>query len=192
MTPKQIIDKAIAPLATTLKKLGFRKLGRRFYKDVGESRVFLEVQASQWNRKGCLSSFTINLGIFVPEVLHKTNQEVIERPKSLHKCTWQERIGNTTPAKKDVWWEIESEKSLQEVSTSMLKIVSEYALPWLELGATYDGLCQTLAASEGVGPANLLWNLGCKEEAIACIRRVPGANEGEFMVLNEWLESHVI
>ena len=191
MSPKELIDKAIAPLASLLKEAGFRKLGRRFYRDIDESRIFLEVQASQWNREGYGTSFTINLGLFVPDVLRKLGRDVIDRPKSIHQCTWNERIGVVTPSRCDLWWKIDDEKSVPEVSANLLEVVRESALPWLESAVSYEGFCSALASSKGIGPANMLWELGRKEEAIACIKRVTDANPGQYKVLEEWLESHV-
>lgn len=191
MSPKQLIDTVIAPVAQLLREAGFRKSGRRFYRDAGETRIVLEVQASQWNREGN-TRFTINLGLFVPEVSRKLGRTVCDRPNSPQRCTWNERIGFVSPSRIDLWWEIAEEKSIPEVATKVVEVVREFGLPWLEGATTYEGFRNALASSYSLGAADMLWALGHREDAIACVKCIPQVTSGRVKVLNDWLESHAL
>ena len=189
MTPKDLIDAAIQPLAQLLRNEGFRRSGRRFHRDIGESRVFLEVQASQWNREA-KASFTINLAAFTPEVARKLGKAVGAPPKSERGCTWLERIGFTTPSRLDTWWNVYDQSSVAQVSEEVVQVVRTYALPWLEAAATRDGLRSVLKVTGGVPAADLLWALGHHEDAIACIHLTPQDTSGRVRAVSEWLKNH--
>lgn len=189
MTPKELVDAAVAPLSLALREAGFRKTGRRFHRDIGESRVFLEVQASQWNREES-ASFTINLSVYAPLVLRKLGREVGAPPKSEVGCTWHERIGFLTPEGLDLWWKLEGRESIEDVSLRAVETVRRYALPWLDAAATYDGFCEILALSSGIPPADMLWSLGLRVEAIGCVRRMPQNTSGRVQAAAQWLQSH--
>lgn len=189
MTPKELIDAAVAPLSSALREVGFKRTGHRFHKDAGEARTFLEVQASQWNRVES-ARFTINLAVYVPSILRKLGDEVGPLPKSEEGFTWGERIGFVTPARLDHWWQLEGEESIEGVSSQVVETVCRYALPWLDAAATYEGLCELLALSSGIPAADMLWSLGLHSEAVACVKRMPQNTSGRIQAAAEWLRSH--
>ena len=189
MTPKELIDAAIAPLSSALRQGGFRKAGRRFHKDIGEARVFLEVQASQWNRDES-AKFTVNLAVYAPEILRRIGREVGQPPKSEVGCTWHERIGFLTPARLDLWGQLDGEESIEDVSNLVLDTVHRYGVPWLEAAASYEGFCEVLSKSVGIPAADMLWSLGLREEAVGCVRRMPQNTSGRAQAAAEWFQSH--
>ncbi|MCV2357309.1 DUF4304 domain-containing protein [Paucibacter sp. B2R-40] len=189
MTPKELIDAAIAPLSTVLREAGFKKSGRRFKRDVGEVRLFLDVQASQWNRDQS-ASFTINLAVFAPSVLRKLGEDVGDAPNSEAGCTWLDRIGFLTPEKKDLWWKLDSAESVKDVSSRVLETVHRYAIPWLVGAETYEGLCDILAQATGIPAADILWSLGLHAEARACVKRMPLNTSGRIKAAAEWVQLH--
>jgi hypothetical protein len=189
VTPKQIIDVAIQPLSDLLRESGFSRVGRRFFRDIGECRVFLEIQASRWNRDQ-VASFTANLAVFSPPLLRKLGRDVPAPPTSEVGCTWYEPIGFATPQRIDLWWKIANEAEIIEVSKNLVAVVRDFALPWLESAATYEGLREILRLSGGVPAADLLWTLGHNEDAIICIKSTPPITSGRVKAVAEWLRSH--
>ena len=189
MNPKHLIDAVVQPLAEMLRGRHFRGSARRFYRDIGESRAFLEVQASQWNRDAD-ASFTINLAVFNPEVLRKLGKPVDPPPKTENGCTWHERVGHVTPRNLDTWWTVRDQSSVGLVSAEVVQTVEAHAVPWLESAATYDGLRAILRNTGGVPAADLLWALGHREDAVACIRITPQNTSGRVTAVREWLQAH--
>src|SRR5579862_7392146 len=103
------IDRIVtADLAKRLKQQGFARFGRNYSKPHERAVVCLNVQGSQWNR-GAGGRFTINLGVYFPElsrILDDTSPE--DRPTivSCPMCL-QERLPGLALGR-DIWWEVEA------------------------------------------------------------------------------------
>jgi hypothetical protein len=88
-------------LAPLVKKEGFSKSGRNFHRQSGNNWLVVNVQASQGNI-GTHGKFTINLGVYLPEVSLLVSDPLRGKPKE-YDCTVRKRIGCLMPGARDHW-----------------------------------------------------------------------------------------
>jgi hypothetical protein len=115
-------------IAQDIKPLGFRKRGRTFNRPVGETGI---VQVINFQAGGSLShlhgQFTINLGIFVPEVWAALADRTAPNFIQEYFCEMRERLGSLG-SKKDIWWglEADADESLSQVRKRMADVGMRY------------------------------------------------------------------
>jgi len=112
-----IIKERLAPL---LKNIGFKKKARNFYREFENRIELINVQSSKWN-EGNEGQFTINVGVYYPEISEITDALPVKGMPKEYDCTVRERIGLLMPENKDKWWKIDSSSNDSEVS-EMLQI----------------------------------------------------------------------
>jgi hypothetical protein len=166
------IDRCISlSLAPLLKKESFKKSGRTFLRKQAHWIHVVNVQANRWNA-GASGSFTVNLGIYFPEVVQAIGwtQTTPSPPKGM--CTISHRLC-VTPDETDHWWKIHPESDLEEISGAIRAAWIQFGKPWLE---RYSVLTEAVRF-KGAVPlvrAGILYLLDRREEAGAVIRNELG------------------
>jgi hypothetical protein len=133
-TPAQaILDEVVkAAIVPQLRPLGFKKAGRTFRRQAERCVQVLNVQASAWSSADELR-FTINLGVFFPEVSELTGaQQPSAAGPTEPQCQLRERIGTLLPERNDRWWELRVGSDPGHVIAEVREAVRAFGLPWLD------------------------------------------------------------
>lgn len=180
------LQKALKPL---MKRWGFKARGRTFNRttDDGLTQVVnLQMGASDppgttyipGLRENLHGWFTVNLGVYVPEVArHHGGGEAGAVVQEYHCCV-RARLAEVGPEGKDLWWKIACTPSL---IGELEERLSRHALPYLDRHASRDAVLRACAESNGAlgnagGPARIvaaviLTERGDKEGARALLAR---------------------
>ncbi len=81
--------------------------------------------------------FTVNLGVFVPEV---DSRRAASSPKSLireYSCCIRARLGQLGPERRDIWWRVSADK---ELASDLRNRLERDAFPFLEKLSTRDAI----------------------------------------------------
>lgn len=168
MKAAEIIDQVIkANLAPTLKSEGFKKTARTFHRASGPAIHVVNVQASQWGSSD-EGRFTLNLGVYVPELARMLGDAVHEKPKE-YQCQARARIGSLMPAGSDDWWDVSPSTDLAALTREVEARYVEFGRPWLEARSSYRDLESLLQG--GLARAAVALLDGRREDAR---RRVAG------------------
>lgn len=148
------LQKGLKPL---MKRCGFKVRGRTFNRttDDGLTQVVsLQMGASDppgttyipGLRENLHGWFTVNLGVYVPEVArHHGGGEAGAFVQEYHCCV-RARLGEVGPERKDLWWKITSASSLLEEIEARLQ---RDALPYLDRHASRDAVLRACRKSTG-------------------------------------------
>lgn len=128
-----------AELAPLLKRSGFKKKARNFYREHSDRIDVLNIQASQWN-EGQEGKFTVNVGVYFPAISELTGAPEVKGMPKEYDCTIRERIGLITKENRDTWWEVGPETDNEVVATDLASRVNSVCLPWLELMANLENV----------------------------------------------------
>lgn len=135
-----IVKLQLAPL---LKKEGFKKKTRSFYRTDQLAISVLNIQMSQWNW-GDEGRFTINVGKYFPKIAELEEEDILEFPKE-YQCTVRKRIGALMPKRDDFWWSVSPASDEESLALEVKSAVERYALPWLQALNSYEALRAELA-----------------------------------------------
>src|SRR5450631_794281 len=98
-----------------------------------------------WFRKNLYGKFTVNVGVYVPEVASEIDgaspRSSIQEPD----CCVRKRLGALGPERSDLWWSVRSEK--KTVAEVRLRLDRD-AFPWFRRFETRDSLLQELEKAE--------------------------------------------
>ena len=142
------LDELQARLRPTLKEWGFRARGRAFNRATpDELTEVIQLQMGSFDppgttyipglRENRYGMFTVNLGVFVPEVAEQYGSGA---PKSFiqeYHCCVRTRLALLGPEHRDVWWEIGSNDALVE---EMLRRLTRDALPFFRQFESRDAI----------------------------------------------------
>ena len=116
--------------AEALKRDGYRKRGRTWlYLGEGFTRV-VNVQGSSSNI-GSTGNFTINLGVYFPEVERIAGRDLWGNSLNVWVCTIRCRLGEHMPPAHDKWWEINDRSDLQAIANDIVNAWEKYGKPWI-------------------------------------------------------------
>ena len=134
------VDEIQSQLVPFLKENGFRKRRRTFNRSSSEGLIsVINFQMGAFDppgtspipglRKSLYGSFTINLGIFVPEVYRYQSGSEIKGFIQHSHCCIRARLGNVGSERQDIWWKAKSSSMLVEELRN--RLVKD-ALPFLQ------------------------------------------------------------
>ena len=101
-----------------------------------------------WFRSKLHGKFTVNIGIYVPEVYAEFFQWSKKGPPSLVReadCCINKRLGILGHKRQDIWWEL---KDLEDITDEIRQRIERDALPFLERFETRDRVLAVLADAE--------------------------------------------
>lgn len=142
------LDELQAKLRPTLKEWGFRARGRGFNRTTSDDLTdVIQLQMGSFDppgttyiprlRENRYGMFTVNLGVFVPEVAEQYGSGA---PKSFiqeYHCCVRTRLPLLGPEHRDVWWEIGSNDALVQ---EMLRRLTRDALPFFKQFESRDAI----------------------------------------------------
>jgi hypothetical protein len=180
------VDRIQAHLSPFLKDHGFRRRGRTFNGPTGDGLtrvVSIQMGASDppgttyipGLRENLHGLFTVNLGVYVPEVArHHGGGEAKSWMQEYH-CCIRSRLGAACGEPRDVWWPARADEHIIEDIRRCLEL---FGLPFLDRFATRDrilaewaGRSENLSASSPprIVLAIILLTRGRKDEARALL-----------------------
>jgi hypothetical protein len=156
------VDEVQAAVHARLKGLGFKKQGRAFNRPTADGLVqLINLQMGAFDPPGTIhipvlresryGLFTVNLGVYVPEVaLHHGGGEPKGFIQEFH-CCIRTRLGDLGPEKRDLWWRNDA---VDTVVPDLLGRLDRDGLPFLErFGSREAILCEWKGKTkhEGIG-----------------------------------------
>ena len=182
-----IIREGLAPL---LKKEGFKKKARNFYREYEDRIEVINVQASKWN-EGAEGQFTVNVGVYYPEIAEVTDAIPVKGMPKEYDCTIRERIGLLTPEKKDEWWKIDSSTNDYEVSERVSKQVKVLCIPWLaRMSSLNEVKAAVVKSNRAFVAAGIALYQGSPEEAKEYVEQALKQQPLAKSKINSWGKKH--
>jgi hypothetical protein len=195
-TPAKWIDEVIrVGPASLLKRLGYKKMGRRFVKANTASTSHIDFQASQWNND-TQARFTLNISCHFPGL------EVVSSDISPNKmftrsmATVGVRIGHLMPGHQDFWWLLTADSDRMHIGAEVTASLETYALPYLETVQTMEGIAEHGGHNPLIGKfpnlavASALAVLGRHDEAIAVFNEYTSNRSTLSNYEQAWLEKY--
>ena len=123
---RKILEQFLKPL---MKELGFKKQGPSWHRSSADTIEVLNIQGSQWSK-----NFYINLGTYFKAIGSD------EKPKE-YDCHIRQRLCGVTDDLNECNSTLSFENSinLEERESNLKRLVSQFAIPWLEKCATVEG-----------------------------------------------------
>jgi len=168
-----------------LSQFGYRKKGRTFNRNLETGLIHvLNFQMGRYPvgnhkeippfRLNLYGKFTINLGVYIPEIYRLLWFWNEDEPKFVDHgdCEIEKRIGELVPPNKDLWWDLN--KNIKRLSKKVLTVIENYGLPYLNQFASNDDIIKEweehgenigLPPRAGLSIAILLANSGKQEQA---------------------------
>jgi Domain of unknown function (DUF4304) len=141
------VDEVQAALRVALKPKGFRKQGRTFNRTTTDGLIqVMNLQMGAFDPPGYVpipalsqsfyGSFTVNLGVYVPEVARLLGYERNGIVQEYHCCV-RSRLGELGPERGDIWWR--ADQPAQAAHDVLMRLERD-GLPFLELFGSRDAL----------------------------------------------------
>ncbi|MFN2547489.1 MAG: DUF4304 domain-containing protein [Myxococcales bacterium] len=146
------IDHVERELGAKLKAVGFKKKGRTFNRSTEDGVVqVINIQMGSYDppgttyipglRENLYGWFTINLGVYVPEVAKSHGGgEVKDFVREYH-CCIRDRLGHLGPEKTELWWRNDA---AAEVLPDLLVRIDRDGLPFLARFGSRDAILREL------------------------------------------------
>ncbi|WP_457356550.1 DUF4304 domain-containing protein [Roseateles sp. P5_D6] len=128
MTPTELKLPIVAAVYALLKPLGYRKSSALFRREIGDVVHLIEVQASVSNKVGD-ASFTVNIGVFAPELVYADVRDVTS--PSIPLAQWRTRLGQLAPESQDLWWCATTRVDAEAAAKDIVERIEKHALPAL-------------------------------------------------------------
>ncbi len=118
-------------LAPCLREAGFRRKARTFHRVETDRIDVINVQGSKWNQ-GRTGEFTINVGIYFPQIAELYDPYLPEGLPQEYHCTIRRRLGQLMGKRIDKWWKLGRFTKEDKLSVQLAGLIREFALPWME------------------------------------------------------------
>jgi hypothetical protein len=131
-----------------LKPLGFKKKANNFYLQSDTIGQIINVQKSHWGNKDSIS-FTINVGIFVPEYWLKLNNfsdKGLPAYPTETECLIRKRIGELRN-QDDTWYDINERTDEQKLISEMRNNLTGFILPFFSRLSSTEKMLKELDSS---------------------------------------------
>jgi hypothetical protein len=156
--PARQLDEVLAELRPTLKQHGFRVRARAFNRTTSDGLTqVVQFQLGSFQppgtqevpglRANLYGLFTVNLGVYVPEVARSGAGEAGSFVPE-YCCCIRTRLGYVGPENEDVWWEARADQSLV---ADLGERLDRDGFPFLERFATRDAIVAELSSVERQG-----------------------------------------
>ena len=156
----QARDEVLRGLNPLLKESGFKRSGPTFNRRTADGLTHVvNLQISRLEPAGSLSfpnlrqslylygKFTVNLGVYVPEVALFWGPIQEQGFIQEHSCCIRMRLGNVAPEGRDIWWELDP----QALPTAEIQMrLARDGLPFLDKFASRDAIPLSLEKPGGM------------------------------------------
>lgn len=113
-----------------LKPKGFRKAAMTWVRGSPWVQI-INIQSGKWNTPS-EGTFTLNLGLYVPELHAATEAWPVSGSVKEYDCDVRRRIGELMASAEDYWWEVTPTTELEPVIMTVCESVEAFAIPWLD------------------------------------------------------------
>jgi hypothetical protein len=145
----EAMDEPQASIRPFLKELGFRTRARSFNRTTSDAITHvIEFQVARFDppgtqyydeiRQNLYGSFTVNIGVFVPE-LHDYAWKFARELTFVREydCWVRERLGHLGPERQDIWWKLEA---IPQQAADVFERIERDALPFLSKFETREAI----------------------------------------------------
>jgi len=148
--PSELIDELVkTQLKPALKVLGFKSKSSTFFRNNGNLVEIISPQKSRWNDAN-ESKFTINLGVYWPNVHEILGGLISSLPPKEYDCTIRQRLGFLFDDGKDYWWSVSPNSDIEQIGADVVEKVRHYGLPWLVRATVLDEAIKIAQPREAV------------------------------------------
>ena len=188
----------VAEVVPLLKSAGFRKRRNAFNRITEPGLVqVVSFQMGEFMPGSLYGRFTINLGVYVPEMVldeHAKRGDWVKESS----CQLRQRIGLLLTPPEDVWWPLDDPT---EAAGAARDALANAGLPWLDRLASrqaildaYELLGWAAIGMSPRGPVEIAWLVKGedRERAEAILRdymQEPFLNPGHWEPLSRWLQA---
>lgn len=146
--PARLMDELEAALRPATKRWGFRRRGRTFNRTTRDGLTqAISLQMGSFDppgttyfrgiRENLYGRFTVNLGVYVPEVArHHGGREAPSFVQEYHCCV-RARLGELGPERRDLWWKLDRGTA---ANAEIEQRLERDALPFLDRFATREAI----------------------------------------------------
>lgn len=158
-----IFREIITEVNVPLKQMGFIKKGNSFYLEAHKNFGVINFQKSRECKKEAVK-FTINFGVY-SDVLGQLEYGYSNSVKpEVEQCHWEARIGDFMTSSPDYWCEAKASDDLKIVSSNVMDIVQNIAIPEINKRINDEGLVnfwmnETFAGTTEIGKFKYLTTL---------------------------------
>lgn len=149
-----IMDEVEASLEPQLRSLGFRHRKRTFTRTTPEGIAqVINLQMGRHDppgtagipgfRENLHGRFTVNLGVYVPEVAEYRGGPPLKKSVQEADCCFRARLGTIGPEQRDLWWNLSDSSSA--LTNHVMQRLSHDAFPWFDRFATRDSILAELS-----------------------------------------------
>jgi hypothetical protein len=142
------LDELQACLRPPLKERGFRVRGRAFNRVTSDGLTeVVQLQMGSFDppgttyvpglRENLYGKFTVNLGVFVPEVAEQYGRAASGSFVQDHHCCIRARLPLLGPERRGVWWEIRADAALAQ---ELLQRITRDAIPFFRKFEARDAI----------------------------------------------------
>lgn len=119
--------KIINDVTPSLRERGFKKSGASFYLQNEESWGIVNFQKSTKSSSEHIV-FTVNLGVASKRLLKLSSTLHVGSRPGIWDCHWQERLGHLLEEKKDVWWTVEYQTPIDQLSHQIQEYIFNFGV----------------------------------------------------------------
>jgi hypothetical protein len=151
----RVIQMAREVLAPALAKHGFRRTGRKFWRNDKKICQLIDLQMSRWGTSDS-GSFSVGLGVFwheVEEVLLNPARKRMPPPE--HRCTYRIELGRTAP-RLHLSWHVDQATDINQIGKEVLDEVLGHGIPWLEFRSDIRNVSNHMRYTQKEGPGTYI------------------------------------
>ncbi len=148
-----IMDDVEASLEPQLRSLGFRHRKRTFTRTTPEGLAqVINLQMGRYDPPGTVEipgfrenlhgRFTVNLGVYVPEVAEYRGGPAVKKSVQEADCCFRTRLGMIGPEQRDLWWDLSA--GVPVLTNDVMQRLSRDAFTWFDRFATRDSILAEL------------------------------------------------
>lgn len=132
MTPaaKLVNDVIRTSVSPVLRAIGFKVKGRTLHRAATDHVWIVNVQSSIRN-EAARASFTLNLGVYYPEVASLVGRQSEAPLPKTSECAVEARIGQLMSEHLDTWWDVSKRGDVSLVGAEVKDALTRFGLPWL-------------------------------------------------------------
>ena len=151
----KVLDELQAKLRPSLKQQGFRTRGRAFNRETSDGLTqVVQLQMGSFDppgttyltgRENLYAKFTINIGIYVPEVAKRHMGGAARSFVQEYKCCVRTRLRRLGPEQADIWWDIRQDEAFVRELQERLE---RDAFPFFHRFETRDAILTELRSAD--------------------------------------------
>jgi Domain of unknown function (DUF4304) len=142
------LDELQVELSPALKQQGFCARSRTFNRVTSDRLTeVVKLQMGSFDppgtnfipglRENLYGKFTVNLGVFIPEVAERYGSRASKSFVQEYHCCIRTRLGLLGPERRDVWWNIQRDQALAQ---GILRRLTRDAIPFFKKFETRDAI----------------------------------------------------